>query len=277
MSDDKCRLSLTGWFHSNSSHISCETNQSSLVGNDINFTPLNPYDDSSLIDNIHKNYLTAEIVEDICTEFENESAMELPNFLNLEFVNRLRTHLINDQLIWIHKGPLNIRSYYELNEPEKLNNDFSFFVSSSFAKIISRLTNLGPENYDDSEYIPFDTQLVGVNLRILKFIPGSYSLLHGLNNESTPSPNKCSYLDVWLFVFPIENYKLETTQYDGGIHYVENGEKQEILNIEPVDNACSVVYYFEDVQYFIKRLSSLMSNMEICHFFAIKVSYELKQ
>lgn len=201
-------------------------------------------------------YLTDEIEKDVREEFKNESQTLLLDFIDKEKFNKLQDAL-NDCNEWKLKLPANRRRYYVLEEtnfPEILKEFLCVMKSEQFFLILGALTGLklhplNPDNLDESdsdddtdgECVQDQIRRVGKSnprctFEIRKFEKGCYSLIHDYDGENLDKNPK---LDVKFYL----NHTFDSNLESGGCtHYIEKNEDTELLTVEPVNNALSLVY-----------------------------------
>ncbi|XP_013406972.1 prolyl 3-hydroxylase OGFOD1 [Lingula anatina] len=152
LTSDKTRLSVNGWFHG-------PTVPRSAPPYDELPRPLQKYvsvPEEFLYEWINPIYLDMEVQAEIQEKFENESEIQLQDFLKEEKYNAVMAALRTDSVKWnLQNSPLK-RKYHSANEenlPEILKQCLTFFSSEAMFLILSNLTGLTLHrlaNYNDN-------------------------------------------------------------------------------------------------------------------------------
>uniref|UniRef100_V9KLK0 Prolyl 3-hydroxylase OGFOD1 n=1 Tax=Callorhinchus milii TaxID=7868 RepID=V9KLK0_CALMI len=140
VSEGKCRLSVSGWFHGPSlerppryieslsprhQHIAC--------------------DEQILYDWISPIYMDMQTQAQVQEEFEEKSAMLLKNFLKKEKFQMVCEALHSTDMKWKRKGPANKRCYHQADEdglPDILAQCMKLFRSEAMFLLLSNFTGL---------------------------------------------------------------------------------------------------------------------------------------
>ncbi|CAG5855434.1 unnamed protein product [Menidia menidia] len=104
LSQDKCRLSLSGWFHGPSLERPPRHIEPPIPRN-----PHLPRDETLLMEWVNPQYLDISYQEQIQTEFENSSEIQLKDFVREEKFREVREALRLAEIQWMKRGPPNKR------------------------------------------------------------------------------------------------------------------------------------------------------------------------
>ncbi|XP_051835839.1 prolyl 3-hydroxylase OGFOD1 [Antechinus flavipes] len=140
LSEGKCRLSISGWFHGPP-----QTRPSSY------FEPLLPRslhiprDSEILYEWINPVYMDIDSQAQIQEEFEERSEILLKKFFKSEKYEAICEALEKEDVEWRQKGPPNKRFYEKAEEeklPDVLKNCMELFRSEAFFLLLSNFTGL---------------------------------------------------------------------------------------------------------------------------------------
>ncbi|XP_048403128.2 prolyl 3-hydroxylase OGFOD1 isoform X1 [Stegostoma tigrinum] len=140
LSEQKCRLSVSGWFHGPSlerpaRYIEPLSNRYPHVASD----------EKNLYDWINPIYLSVSTQAHIQEEFEEESEILLKNFLKKEKFQMVCEALQSSQIKWKRRGPANKRCYDQAEEdglPDILAKCMELFCSEAMFLLLSNFTGL---------------------------------------------------------------------------------------------------------------------------------------
>jgi Rps23 Pro-64 3,4-dihydroxylase Tpa1-like proline 4-hydroxylase len=243
--EGRVRLSISGWFHGKNVFDSKH-----LVEPLPNFTPMNNYQNindkastinhnntSSLFEEwVNRDYRKAATQKQIRKSFEQDSSIELTDFFKKEKFELLLQQL-NSCKQWQLIGPINKRKYYKYNnsneiksnEAESENNNLinevqQLFSSSEFASFLHNITNVKPISYYGE---------------LREFQRGCYTLAYDNDKEKYQEA-----LDVNYNIIPYpSNKKTQWPEGIGGsIHYIAEGEAEELLSTTPKANTITIIY-----------------------------------
>uniref|UniRef100_A0A8C4WAW9 Prolyl 3-hydroxylase OGFOD1 n=1 Tax=Gopherus evgoodei TaxID=1825980 RepID=A0A8C4WAW9_9SAUR len=140
LTEGKCRLSVSGWFHGPSVARPPRYIESLLPR-----SPHLPYDHEILYEWINPVYLDMDSQAQIQEEFEERSELLLKNFLKGEKFQLVCEALQKEDIKWNHQGPPNKRCYEKAEEgslPDILRKCLEFFHSEALFLLLSNFTGL---------------------------------------------------------------------------------------------------------------------------------------
>ncbi|XP_063044717.1 prolyl 3-hydroxylase OGFOD1 isoform X2 [Engraulis encrasicolus] len=272
LSSDKCRMSVSGWFHGPSLPRPPKYVEAPV--------PLKKYsssDDEILHKWISEEYMGDKNQIEIQTTFQESSEVCLKNFLKTERIQEIRNALQLAEIQWITKGPANKR-HYEYAEmgslPPCVQECWELLSSEAFFLLLSNLSGLKlhplAENNDSSEDEEEDssgadgsdheverrperkskdgtTAVCAGEVRRWKH--GSYTLVHDCDQREF-----C--LDLRLTI-GCSGWKHEA---GGFTSYIAYGEDEELLTVNPEDNSLALVYRDTDTLKFVKYVNDTSSS-----------------
>ncbi|XP_066922134.1 prolyl 3-hydroxylase OGFOD1-like [Clytia hemisphaerica] len=243
LSDSKTRLSISGWFHSTTDpHFKLFKHVETITKTQ----PLD-LDQEVLLEWIDKRYLLPEITNDIQEEFEENSEIQLTNFLKQEMYDQLKEELLSiKERNWKEKGPINRRKLWTLKEDSLDKNGMIYkFLqlvrSGPFFKLLRVLTDLDLallEEDDDSSFVEPPSCLVDTRL----WKHGAFTILQ----DEQFKGEAC--LDC---IFNIDCDAFEESER-GYISYVAGEDTEELVTVYPTSNCLSLVYRDESTTRFVK-------------------------
>lgn len=271
ITDEKCRLSISGWFHSSVKNkeiitkpdVSClsELYEPDFVEENIVYSWINP------------TYLKEEIQMEIQEKFEEESEIQLVDFFMEDKFLELNECLKNTNLTWHRKGPVNHRNFCELDLkeptlPSILRECLELLKSEAMFLILSNLTGLSlhplmAEQKEHAENVK-SSEGAKCKMAVQQWKHGSYSLL-----ADSPAENEKAGLDLKCF-FNAGDWKMS---YGGFTSYVAKGEDEELLTVSPVDNTLSLVYRDKETLSFVKHINHLCLERGPHPFYDIQFIY----
>ncbi|OXB57890.1 hypothetical protein ASZ78_009496 [Callipepla squamata] len=148
LSEEKCRLSVSGWFHGPAIERPARYVEAPLPR-----SPHIPYDCSNafpfqheiLYEWVNLVYLDMDSQAQIQEEFEERSEILLKDFLKKEKFQLLCKALENEDIRWSSRGPPNKRLYETAEEdsvPDILKNFLQFLRSEALFLLLSNFTGL---------------------------------------------------------------------------------------------------------------------------------------
>uniref|UniRef100_A0A8D3D980 Prolyl 3-hydroxylase OGFOD1 n=1 Tax=Scophthalmus maximus TaxID=52904 RepID=A0A8D3D980_SCOMX len=264
LSQDKCRLSLSGWFHGPSlerppRHVEPPVPRS----------PHLPRDETLLLEWVNPIYLDISYQEQIQEEFEDSSEIQLKDFLKEEKFREVGEALRLSQIQWTRRGPPNKRCYEvaSLDMPhdmpqcvsacwELLRSESFFLLLSNFTGL--RLHYLSNANRDKGlcqcEMISPTTGVYGCAClstpvccgELRRWSHGGYTLLH--DGEAA----RAEYALDLVLPFGCADWQ---TEFGGFTSYVANEEDEELLTVYPEDNSLALVYRDKETLKFVKHVN----------------------
>ncbi|KAF4111186.1 prolyl 3-hydroxylase OGFOD1 [Onychostoma macrolepis] len=281
LSEEKSRLSLSGWFHGPSL-----PRPSRYIEPPVPRHIHIPRDESLLFEWVNEMYLDPRYQARVQQEFEESSEICLPSFLQEEKLRQVRSALQSSEIQWERKGPPNKRCYGcadMQSVPSCVQECWELLSSESFFILLSNLTGLrlhylcsdedASENEDGkSETENGDgegnTQASASNTdvdassterkdkgpptcvgKLRRWKHGDYTLLHD-------SVKREYALDLQLHM-GCAGWKSE---FGGFTSYIAHDEDEELLTVYPEDNSLALVYRDKDTLKFIKHINSSSSS-----------------
>ncbi|KAM9302053.1 prolyl 3-hydroxylase OGFOD1 [Gastrophryne carolinensis] len=268
LSEDKCRLSVSGWFHGSS----LERPARSFVPMPVLSSHI-PYDDEILCEWLNPDYLSVEYQAQIQEEFEDASEILLKDFFKEDKFQAISAALKSQNIEWEQLGPPNRRCYNRAKGdlPEALTSCMELLKSEAFFLLLSNLTGLklhflaaSNEDSDDgegsSEHNALASENGGVHSPLSSIgekVPVCYGELrhweHGhytLIHDHDPEWQKFA-LDLFWFC-GCEEWDAE---YGGFTSYIASGENEELLTVYPENNCLALVYRDKETMRFVKHIN----------------------
>ncbi|XP_041047994.1 prolyl 3-hydroxylase OGFOD1 isoform X4 [Carcharodon carcharias] len=140
LSEGKCRLSVSGWFHGSSLERPPRYIES--------LSPRHPHiasDEEILYDWINPTYLDVSTQVHVQDEFEEKSEILLRNFFKKEKFEMVCEALHSSDIKWERRGPANKRCYDQAEEdglPDVLAKCMKLFCSEAMFLLLSNFTGL---------------------------------------------------------------------------------------------------------------------------------------
>ncbi|XP_044517342.1 prolyl 3-hydroxylase OGFOD1 [Gracilinanus agilis] len=291
LSEGKCRLSISGWFHGPS-----QTRSSSY------FEPLLPRSPHVLRDNeilyewINPIYMDIDSQAQIQEEFEERSEILLKEFFKSEKYEKICEALEKEDLEWSKRGPPNKR-FYETAEEEKLpdilRDCMELFRSEALFLLLSNFTGLKlhflVSSDEDNEDQTGNDEEESEEISHISSKRENYQEASGhtsqqskietaLEPEEEEAKNKSTVptctgeLRYWknghytlvhdtkntefaldlLFYCGCKGWK---TEYGGFTSYIAKGEDEELLTVTPEENSLALVYRDRETLKFVKHIN----------------------
>ncbi|KAM9374044.1 prolyl 3-hydroxylase OGFOD1 [Phaethornis superciliosus] len=284
LSEEKCRLSVSGWFHGPPIARPAHQGEAALPR-----APHIPHDHEILYEWVNLLYLNMDSQAQIQEEFEERSEILLKDFLKKEKYQLLCEALENKDIKWSSRGPANKRFYEAAEEdslPDVLKQFLQFLRSEALFLLLSNFTGLklhflAPSDEDEEagegrvaeaagqEEAEHDAassphqpeQAVSVPEaedskaqnglgtpvcagELRHWTHGHYTLVH--DTQATEFA-----LDL-LFFCGCEDWDPE---YGGFTCYIAKGEDEELLTVNPEDNCLALVYRDKETMKFVKYIN----------------------
>uniref|UniRef100_A0A669EFF6 Prolyl 3-hydroxylase OGFOD1 n=1 Tax=Oreochromis niloticus TaxID=8128 RepID=A0A669EFF6_ORENI len=289
LSQDKCRLSLSGWFHG----PSLERPPRHAVA-PIQRNPHLPRDETVLLEWINPIYLDISYQEQIQEEFEDSSEIQLKGFLKEEKFKEVSEALRLSQIEWKKRGPPNKRCYEAAaldSLPQCVSACWELLHSEAFFLLLSNFTGLrlhylcpaDDEEDDDEEKVKKqqdDGEATGSSNEPAFIQPQPLPLpllfvCFDLCVFSEPStPLCCGEVRRWsrggyTLLHDGEAARAEyaldlvlpfgctgwQSEFGGFTCYVANEEDEELLTVYPEDNSLALVYRDKETLKFVKHVN----------------------
>ncbi|CAM9447237.1 unnamed protein product [Bubo scandiacus] len=291
LSEEKCRLSVSGWFHGPSVARPARHVEAPLPRG-----PHIPYDHEILYEWINLVYLDMDSQAQIQEEFEERSEILLKDFLKKEKYQLLCEALENKDIQWSSRGPANKRLYEtaeEDNLPDILKKFLQFLRSEALFLLLSNFTGLklhflapSDEDEDAGEGRAADTaghsspkpeqeeteQHADNNPRQPDQPDNIPEAQDSQMQNGTGTPVCAGELRRWvhghytlvhdaqatefaldlLFFCGCEDWDPE---YGGFTSYIAKGEDEELLTVNPEDNCLALVYRDRETMKFVKYIN----------------------
>ncbi|XP_064626041.1 prolyl 3-hydroxylase OGFOD1-like [Lineus longissimus] len=296
LTEDKTRLSVNGWFHGPPI-----LRPEPFVELRKPLRPYIPIDEEILYEWINPVYLEIEVQSEIQEKFEQESEIELQGFLREEKYLEVARALAAGSISWQQLGPPNKRNYSAADQtdlPDILNQCLEFFQSDAMFLILSNLTGLSlhelAANSDSSNSESegsngedSDRETKGMKKRVKRrkldkgssdegeevtgttkpgkaeknprcrgavrrWRQGCYTLIHDTDSEGAEYA-----LDAMLFC----DCRGWQQEYGGFTSYIARGEDEELLTVNPTENALALVYRDKETMKFVKHINNHIKEM----------------
>ncbi|XP_015259089.1 PREDICTED: prolyl 3-hydroxylase OGFOD1 [Cyprinodon variegatus] len=281
LSRDKCRLSLSGWFHGPSLERPPRFKEPSIVKH-----PHLPRDEAVLFEWINPLYLDISHQEQIQTEFEDSSEIQLKDFLKEEKFREVREALRQSRIEWMKRGPANKRCYESASLdslPECVNECWELLRSEAFFLLLSNFTGLHlhylcPADEEDEEtekkHDNEEEEVAGTSAEsstagasnggkklstpvccgeVRRWSHGSYTLLHDAEAA------QAEYALDLILPFGCTEWE---TEFGGSTCYVANEEDEELLTVYPEENSLALVYRDKETLKFVKHVNHRSSHVD---------------
>uniref|UniRef100_A0AAQ5Z1A3 Prolyl 3-hydroxylase OGFOD1 n=1 Tax=Amphiprion ocellaris TaxID=80972 RepID=A0AAQ5Z1A3_AMPOC len=278
LSQDKCRLSLSGWFHGPSLE-----RPSRHIEPPVPRSPHLPRDETVLLEWVNPVYLDISYQEQIQEEFEESSEIQLKDFLKEEKFREVSEALRLSQIQWTKRGPANKRNYEVASldtVPQCVTACWELLRSESFFLLLSNFTGLRlhylcpadedddedkekQEQKEDEEATASSTESSAANAtkqkgvtpvccgEVRRWSHGGYTLLH--DGEAA----RAEYALDLILPFGCADWQSE---FGGYTCYVANEEDEELLTVYPEDNSLALVYRDKETLKFVKHVNHKSSS-----------------
>ncbi|KAF7660591.1 hypothetical protein LDENG_00279300 [Lucifuga dentata] len=284
LSQDKCRLSLSGWFHGLSLERPPRHIEPPVPRN-----PHLPRDETLLLEWVNPVYLDISYQEQIQEEFEDNSEIQLKDFLKEEKFMEVNEALRLAQIQWMRRGPANKRCYEVASMdtlPQCVNACWELLHSEAFFLLLSNFTGLrlhylcpaddDNENKDEekekqekgdiregepsgsstsssSATKSKETELSKPECsgEVRRWSHGDYTQLH--DGDAA----QAEYALDLILPFGCADWQPE---FGGFTCYVANEEDEELLTVYPEDNSLALVYRDKETLKFVKHVNHKSSS-----------------
>ncbi|KAI1890001.1 hypothetical protein AGOR_G00168710 [Albula goreensis] len=296
ISEDKCRLSVSGWFHGRSLERPPRYIEPAPLRN-----PHLPRDETLLFEWINPVYLGMDYQQQVQEEFEETSEILLKNFLKEEKFKEVNEALKQAEVQWVRRGPPNKRCYEraELQSlPQCVSDCWELLSSEAFFLLLSNFTGLklhflasssDDEEEDDDEEEeeeedeeneaaegsssgdPAAGKKQGQKEKtktskepstpvcrgeLRRWGHGDYTLLHDTDQGNTEFA-----LDLLLYC-GCEDWQSEC---GGFTSYIASEEDEELLTVYPENNSLGLVYRDKETLKFVKHVNHRSSALARSH------------
>lgn len=285
LTEGKCRLSISGWFHGPSVARPPRYIESLLPR-----SPHIPFDHEILYEWINPVYLDMDSQAQIQEEFEERSEILLKNFLKGEKLQLVCEALQKEDIRWSSQGPPNKRYYHKAEEgslPDILRKCLEFFCSEALFLLLSNFTGLKLHFLASSEDETEEgkaTNSAGHKPKQGETSqeanggvdqvdqPANGPQIEGARKNSSSVPLCMGELRHWtnghytlvhdtqmtefaldlLFFCGCEDWDAE---YGGFTSYIAKGEDEELLTVIPENNCLALVYRDTETLKFVKYIN----------------------
>ncbi|CAG5115283.1 unnamed protein product [Candidula unifasciata] len=284
LSENMTRLSISGWFHGPplprpAAYVDTlpPAVQYGSVEEEVFYAWINPF------------YLAPEIQADIKKQFEEDSEIELTDFLQGDKYAALVEALADENIKWSLLGPANKRKYYsaDMKQMPQVVSEFLHVIHSDAAfLVLSNLTGLKLH-----PLAPCEDSEVTVNGKVGG--PSSSSSSSSMVRHVTADPRCRSEVRRWEHSCytlghdtdtEMQDFALDTVMYigctqewlveNGGYtSYIAKGEEEELLSVCPASNCLALVYRDKDTMRFVKHLNHRVTKLSPPRFFDISTVY----
>ncbi|KAI5613873.1 prolyl 3-hydroxylase OGFOD1, partial [Silurus asotus] len=313
LTDDKCRLSLSGWFHGPSLQRPLRYTEPTLPRHTHILT-----DESVLFEWVNEMYMDPLYQAQVQQEFEDTSEIRLPNFLQEEKYKQVIEALQSATIEWERRGPPNKRCYARAqlqNLPSCLKECWDLVSSEAFFLLLSNLTGLSlhalapaddesEEQGEDSEgqegQSSIDTREDEKNdpnssteeknqdAYISLSLAFAYVCVLGVSGPPVcvGELRRWSHGDYTLLHDSVKReFALDLllhlgcsgwkSEFGGFTSYIAHDEDEELLTIYPEDNSLALVYRDKETLKFIKHInhSSVVQEQPLTHFYDFSFTY----
>ncbi|XP_040917146.1 prolyl 3-hydroxylase OGFOD1 isoform X2 [Toxotes jaculatrix] len=287
LSQDKCRLSVSGWFHG----LSLERERPPRhIEPPVPRTPHLPRDETLLLEWVNPVYLDISYQEQIQEKFEDSSEIQLKDFLKEEKFREVSEALRLAQIQWTRRGPPNKRCYEVASLdtlPQCVSTCWELLRSEAFFLLLSNFTGLRlhylcpagdddeskdeekeekkeQEDAGDGEATGSSNESPSANAsrdkelstpvccgELRRWSHGSYTLLH--DGEAS----RAEYALDLVLPFGCADWQSE---FGGFTCYVATEEDEELLTVYPEDNSLALVYRDKETLKFVKHVNHKSSS-----------------
>ncbi|XP_056382243.1 prolyl 3-hydroxylase OGFOD1 isoform X1 [Hyla sarda] len=284
LTEEKCRLSVSGWFHGPSVERPLRCLDPAPIRN-----PHIPRDHEILYEWINPAYLSFEYQSQIQEEFEESSEILLKDFLKEEKFRAVCSALETHNIDWELLGPPNRRCYKKAKGelPDALSACMELLQSEAFFLFLSNLSGLklhflAPDNEDSDE----GESSSGDNARSSSQRDGAENAGPAAESEGDKVPTCTGELRHWehghytmihdndperqefaldlLLFCGCEDWE---TEYGGFTSYIAKEEDEELLTVYPENNCLALVYRDKETMRFVKHINhkSLKRDANRCN------------
>ncbi|XP_014835935.1 PREDICTED: prolyl 3-hydroxylase OGFOD1 [Poecilia mexicana] len=287
LTQDKCRLSLSGWFHGPSLERPPRFKEPSILKH-----PHLPRDETVLFEWVNPLYLDISYQEQIQTEFEDNSEIQLKDFLKEEKFREVSEALRQTGIRWMKRGPPNKRCYESASVdslPECVSVCWELLRSEAFFLLLSNFTGLRlhylcPADEEDEEGETKDDKEEGEVAGTSAESPSSSSSSKAgtdKGGKKLSSPVCCGEVRRWshdgytllhdaeaaqaeyaldlILPFGCADWEAE---FGGFTCYIANEEDEELLTVYPEDNSLALVYRDKETLKFVKHVNHKSSHVD---------------
>uniref|UniRef100_A0AAR2M2P1 Prolyl 4-hydroxylase alpha subunit domain-containing protein n=1 Tax=Pygocentrus nattereri TaxID=42514 RepID=A0AAR2M2P1_PYGNA len=261
-------------------------------------SPVSFHQENVLFEWVNETYMDPLYQAQVQQEFEANSEIRLPNFLQEEKFKQVSEALRLAEVQWERRGPPNKRCYAhaELQSlPACLKECWDLLSSEPFFLLLSNLTGLSlhylavgdEENESDSQGDESDAEKEERNNQegqgtssaassnekqdkgppmcvgeLRRWAHGNYTLLHD-------SVEREFALDLLLHL-GCKGWKAE---FGGFTSYIAHDEDEELLTVYPEDNSMALVYRDKETLRFVKHINHSSADQKDAAFYDFSFTY----
>ncbi|NXU54084.1 OGFD1 hydroxylase, partial [Turnix velox] len=291
LSEEKCRLSVSGWFHGPPLTRPARPMEPALPR-----SPHIPYDHEILYEWINVIYLDMDSQAQIQEEFEDRSEILLKDFLKKEKYQLLCEALESKDIQWSSRGPANKRHYEAAEEdslPDTLKKFLQFLRSEALFLLLSNFTGLklhflAPSDEDEDAEEGRAADTAGHSSpkheqeETEKHAGGSScqpdqsdnipEAQDGETQNGSSTPLCVGELRRWAHKHYTLVHDAQATEFaldllffcgcedwdpecGGFTSYIAKGEDEELLTVNPEENCLALVYRDRETMKFVKYIN----------------------
>ncbi|XP_064191489.1 prolyl 3-hydroxylase OGFOD1 [Anguilla rostrata] len=299
ISEEKCRLSVSGWFHGHSLDRPPRYIEPAPPRN-----PHLPRDEALLFEWINPVYLDIDYQAQVQEEFEETSEILLKNFLKEEKFKEVNEALKQNGIRWVRRGPPNKRCYERADQqglPPSVSACWELLSSEAFFLLLSNFTGLklhflapgsaedeeeeGKEEEEEEEGGEENEEAAGGSSRGCPAAAaadgGDQEEKEKTKKSKEPSTPVCrGEVRRWghgdyTLVHDTDQDNTEfaldlllhcgcedwQTEFGGFTSYIANGEDEELLMVSPENNSLALVYRDKETLKFVKHINHRTSAL----------------
>ncbi|KAG5848496.1 hypothetical protein ANANG_G00099060 [Anguilla anguilla] len=275
ISEEKCRLSVSGWFHGHSLDRPPRYIEPAPPRN-----PHLPRDEALLFEWINPVYLDIDYQAQVQEEFEETSEILLKNFLKEEKFKEVNEALKQNGIRWVRRGPPNKRCYERADQQglppvSRMQRPGAPRTRRKRGRRRRRRRREGKRTRKQQE-APLggaqqqqQQQTAETRRRkrrrerakspaprcageVRRWGHGDYTLVHDTDQDNTEFA-----LDLLLHC-GCEDWQ---TEFGGFTSYIANGEDEELLMVSPENNSLALVYRDKETLKFVKHINHRTSTL----------------
>jgi len=294
LSESKCRLSISGWFHGPTvlrTPHAIEAVPRCITPSDV--------DEDFLFSMMNQQYIDPVTQSEIQEKFEEDSEIQLPDFLPEDIYETLSSGIKSEDIDWVRKGPAikrNVEVADETTLPESVKSCLKLLTSDAMFLIISNMTGLklhplaaDSDSESESEANTSEPkakkskssqdkgagestadEIEGgcgtVSYQVRRWSHGAYTLLH----DSDMEQGKDYALDA-VIQFNCDDWRDDC---GGFVSYIAKGDDEELLTLEPRRNCLSLVYRDGESLRFVKHINHRLTKLSHPYFYDISLVYQ---
>ncbi|PVD23787.1 hypothetical protein C0Q70_17061 [Pomacea canaliculata] len=274
LTQEKSRFAISGWFHGPPVSRPASHREPRIP-----LFPCTSIEEEGFLDWINPIYLSPEIQADIRERFENESEIELSEFIKEEKYEELAAAIQCNSVPWRHHGPPNKRSYDTCRMedlPPEAATVMKMMQSDAMFLLLSTLTGLQLHELaaDSDEEKGASSSAANGNsgkaspakcrTEAQRWQHGDYTLIHDTDIHGTESA-----LDACLYI-GCEDWSMAAGGYTS---YVAREEDEELLTVCPSPNSLALVYRDKETLRFVKHINHQATLAKSSRYYSMYAVY----